>query len=154
MKVKDIEEKTTALILPILEKEGLSLWDVEYVKEGKDMYLRAYIDKEGGVTIDDCVNVSRALEEELDREDFISEAYILEVSSPGLTRQLKKTKDFERCVGKRIEVRTFQQVKGLKDFEAVLLDGNDEEIRIKTDDEEEISIARGNLARVRLCFVE
>ena len=116
MKKSEIEDRTRELILPILEKEGLQLWDVEYVKEGQDMYLRAYIDKEDGVTIDDCVTVSRALESELDREDFIPDAYILEVSSPGLTRPLRKTVDFTRSIGKLIEVKTYQPVNGQKGF--------------------------------------
>ena len=89
-KKEDYESRTEALIRPILDRLGFFLWDVEYVKEGADHYLRAYIDKENGITIDDCVEVSRALSDELDREDFIDEAYILEVSSPGLGRALKK----------------------------------------------------------------
>ena len=153
MKVKEIEERTTALIIPILEKEGLELWDVEYVKEGKDYYLRAYIDKDGGVNIDDCVNVSRALEAELDKEDFLQEAYTLEVSSPGLTRQLKKTNDFVRCIGRRIEIKTFQPVNGSKEFEAVLSDADDEKITVDTG-ESSLTIERSNLAGERLCFEE
>jgi len=153
LKVKEIEEKTTALIIPILEKEGLELWDVEYVKEGKDYYLRAYIDKDGGVSIDDCVDVSRALEAELDKEDFLQDAYILEVSSPGLTRQLKKTNDFIRCKGRRIEIRTFQPVNGSREFEAVLGEADDEKIMVDTGDAA-LTIERSNLAGVRLCFEE
>ena len=90
MKRTEVEERTESLVLPIIEAEGLDLWDVEYVKEGSDYYLRVYIDKPDGVNIDDCVTVTRALNEKLDAEDFIEEAYILEVSSPGLTRKLKK----------------------------------------------------------------
>ena len=84
------ESNTERLLEPILKEYGYSLYDVEYVKEGADYYLRAYIDKEGGITVDDCEKVSRALELKLDEEDFIPNAYILEVSSPGLGRQLKK----------------------------------------------------------------
>ena len=153
LKKSEIEERTKELVLPIVEKEGLSLWDAEYVKEGKDMFLRIYIDKEGGVTIDDCVNVSRGLEAELDREDFIDEAYTLEVSSPGLTRPLKKTVDFTRSIGRLIEIKTFQPVNGRKEFEAVLTYGDDDRIDVKVD-EETISIDRSNLAKVRLCYVE
>ena len=153
MKKSEIEEKTKELVLPILEKEGLSLWDVEYVKEGKDMFLRAYIDKEGGVTIDDCVTVSHALEAELDREDFIIEAYTLEVSSPGLTRPLKKTVDFTRSIGKLIEIKTYQPVNDRKEFEAVLTYGDDDRIDVELDGET-ISVERSNLAKVRLCYVE
>ena len=95
-KRENYEAKTEELLTPILERMGFELWDIEYVKEGADYYLRAYIDKPGGIMIDDCVDVSRALSDELDREDFIDDAYILEVSSPGLTRALKKDRDFER----------------------------------------------------------
>ena len=88
----DYESKTEALLMPIAQRWGVSIYDVEYVKEGSEYYLRAYIDKPEGVTIQDCENVSRALSDELDREDFIPDAYILEVSSPGLGRTLKKDK--------------------------------------------------------------
>ena len=153
MKRNDIEEHTKELLAPILEVQGLSLWDVEYVHEGQDMYLRVYIDKESGVAIDDCVAVSRALEKQLDAEDFIPDAYILEVSSPGLTRPLKKTVDFERSIGKLIEVKTFQPVNGLKEFEAILKEGSDQEIQVEKDGEI-LTIERSNLAKARLCYVE
>ncbi len=80
---EEYEEKTERLLAPIAQANGVSVYDVEYVKEGRDCYLRAYIDKEGGVNIQDCENVSRQLSDVLDREDFIPDAYILEVSSPG-----------------------------------------------------------------------
>ena len=102
MKKADIEKKTEELVMPIIESGGYQLWDTEYVKEGSDFYLRVYADKEGGITIDDCVLISRALEAKLDEEDFIAEAYILEVSSPGLTRKLKKDRDFERSLGRKV----------------------------------------------------
>ncbi len=153
MKKSEIEERTKELILPILEEQKLELWDVEYVKEGKDMYLRAYIDKPEGVSIDDCVAVSRALESRMDEEDFIPDAYILEVSSPGLTRPLKKTVDFTRSIGKLIEVKTYQPVDGRKEFEAVLTYGDDDRITIEQDGNS-IEIDRSNLAKARLCYVE
>ena len=93
-KREQYEQQTEELLLPIIERNGFELVDVEYVKEGGIFYLRAYIDKEGGITVDDCEVVSRELSELLDQEDFIPDAYILEVSSPGLGRQLKKEKDF------------------------------------------------------------
>ena len=92
-KREDIERKSEAILQPILDEFGFELWDVEYVKEGPDYYLRAYIDKEEGITIDDCVDVSRRFSDALDVDDFIEDAYILEVSSPGLGRQLKKDKE-------------------------------------------------------------
>ena len=98
-KREDIEKKTEELILPILDELSFELFDVEYVKEGQDYYLRAYIDKPGGITIDDCVDVSRKMNELLDEHDYIKEQYIFEVSSPGLGRPLKKDKDFDRSIG-------------------------------------------------------
>ena len=159
MKKQEIEERTKELILPILEQNGLELWDVEYVKEGQDMYLRAYIDKKEGVAIDDCVTVSRALEKELDREDFIPDAYILEVSSPGLTRPLRKTVDFTRSIGKRIEVKLYQPINGAdgftcgKEFEAVLLEAEEDWIRVETETGNG-KVERSNIAKARLCYVE
>ena len=101
-------ERTTQLLEPIIEANNFELVDVEYVKEGSNFYLRAYVDKEGGFTVNDCELVSRALEAKLDEEDFIEDAYILEVSSPGLTRPLKKEKDLERNMGKLIEIHLYK----------------------------------------------
>ena len=95
-KREEYEKKTEDLVMPIIEANSFELVDVEYVKEGSNWYLRVYIDKEGGVNVDDCELVSRALSDLLDRDDFIDDAYILEVSSPGLTRPLKKEKDFKQ----------------------------------------------------------
>ena len=105
---EDYEQRTEQLILPLVAKNNFELVDVEYVKEGATWYLRAYIDKEGGITIEDCEIISRELSELLDREDFIPDAYILEVSSPGLGRQLKKDKDFARSIGKEVEVKLYK----------------------------------------------
>ena len=95
------ESKTEQILSPIAEKYGVEIYDVEYVKEGKDWYLRAYIDKPEGVNINDCENVSRALSDELDKADFIPDAYILEVSSPGLGRALKKDKHLQKSLEQR-----------------------------------------------------
>ena len=105
-KKETYEQKAEALILPIVEAQGFELVDVEYVKEGSNYYLRAYIDKPQGITVDDCEVVSRAFSQMLDEEDFIEEAYIMEVSSPGLGRPLKKEKDYKRSMGKELEIRT------------------------------------------------
>ena len=104
------EQKAEALITPIVEAHGFELVDVEYVKEGSNYYLRAYIDKPQGITVDDCEVVSRAFSQKLDEEDFIEEAYIMEVSSPGLGRPLKKEKDYKRSMGKELEIRTYRAV--------------------------------------------
>ena len=113
-KASTYEAKTEQLILPILERMQFELVDVEYVKEGSMYYLRAYIDKEGGITINDCEAVAREMNELLDREDFIPDSYTFEVSSPGLGRPLKKEKDYVRNMGKKIEIRTYRAIDRCK----------------------------------------
>ncbi len=110
------EAKTESLILPILEQMKFELVDVEYVKEGSTYYLRVYIDKEGGITINDCEAVARQMNDLLDREDFIPDSYTFEVSSPGLGRPLKKEKDYIRNMGKQIEIRTYRAIDRCKEF--------------------------------------
>ena len=114
------ESKTEQLLSPIAEKYGVEIYDVEYVKEGKDWYLRAYIDKPEGVNIIDCENVSRALSDALDVEDFIPDAYILEVSSPGLGRALKKDRHLEKSLGAEVEIKTYKPIDGQKEFAGIL----------------------------------
>lgn len=148
---KDLyEEKTTEYILPILEREGFELYDVEYVKEGPDFYLRAYIDKPGGVTINDCVLVSREMNEILDSEDFISDAYIFEVSSPGLGRALKKDKHFEKAIGEEVEVHTFAKINGEKEFIGVLKECDSKTFTIVLEDESEMSFDKKDVSSVKL----
>ena len=120
MSRKDIEAKTEALLMPILDEFGFELWDVEYVKEGSEYYLRAYIDKEGGITIDDCVDVSRKLSDKLDEDDFIDSEYILEVSSPGLGRTLKSDRDFSKSIGRDTDIRLYKPIDKVKEFEGIL----------------------------------
>ena len=110
------EARTEELITPILERMYFELVDVEYVKEGGTWYLRAYIDKEGGITVNDCEAVAREMNEILDREDFVEDSYVFEVSSPGLGRPLKKEKDYVRSMGKEIEIRTYRQSTGKRNF--------------------------------------
>ena len=119
-KREQYEEKAEKLITPIIEENQFELVDMEYVKEGSNWYLRAYIDKPGGITIEDCEQVSRAFSEVLDKEDYIENSYILEVSSPGLSRPLKKVRDFERSIGKKVEVRTYQLIDRQKEFVGIL----------------------------------
>lgn len=120
MSRKDIEAKTEALLIPILDEFGFELWDVEYVKEGSEYYLRAYIDKEGGITIDDCVDVSRKLSDKLDEDDFIDSEYILEVSSPGLGRTLKSDRDFTKSIGRDTDIKLYKPIDKVKEFEGIL----------------------------------
>lgn len=154
MKKADIEKKTEELVLPIIQAEGCELWDVEYVKEGSDMYLRIYADKEGGIMIDDCVTISRALEAKLDDEDFIEDAYILEVSSPGLTRKLKKDRDFEKSIGKLVIAKLYKAENGSKEFLGRLRAYTDSTITIETDRSETIELERKNISGIRLEFEE
>lgn len=138
-----------------LEKLGSELnfevVDVEFVKEAGEYRLRAYcdMDKEGGISIDDCVDISRHLSDWLDEEDFIDEGYILEVSSPGLGRALKKDKDFQRELGKEVELKLYKAKSGMKNFEGVLKSFNSENIIIDSDGKEEIFI-RKEIANIRL----
>ena len=119
-KREEYEQKTEALVMPVIKENNFELVDVEYVREAGNWYLRVYVDKEGGITVDDCEIVSRALSDKLDEKDFIDEAYILEVSSPGLGRPLKKDKDFERSIGKEIEIKLYRAIDRQKDFSGIL----------------------------------
>ena len=105
------EQRTEEILAPIIEEHEFELVDVEYVKEGGTWYLRAYIDKPGGITIDDCETVSRRLSDILDEKDYIEDAYILEVSSPGLGRPLRKEKDFKRSLGEVVELWTYRMIE-------------------------------------------
>ena len=119
-KKETIEQQAETLIMPVVEALGFELVDMEYIKEAGAYYLRAYIDKPGGITIDDCETVSRSFSDLLDEKDFIEDSYILEVSSPGLGRPLKKEKDFLRETGKEIEVRLFAPLDGKKEYTGIL----------------------------------
>ncbi len=151
-KKEEYEQKTEAILQPILDEHHFELVDVEYVKEGGNWYLRAYIDKEGGINVDDCEVVSRALGDILDQKDYIEESYILEVSSPGLGRPLKKERDFERSLGKEVEIRTYRAIDKQKEFTGFLKEYNKEEVTIVMDDETEKTFARNEIALIRLAF--
>ena len=152
-KRESYEAKTAQLIQPVVEANGVELFDVDYVKEGSDWYLRVYIDKEGGVTIDDCQNVSRAFNEILDRENYIDDQYIFEVSSPGLTRPLKKEKDYEKSIGRLLDIKLYKPVEGKKEYTGVLKEYNKDIIIIESDDTQ-ITIERSNLAMIRWAYVD
>lgn len=128
------EQKTEEILLPIMEENGFELVDVEYVKEGSNWYLRAYIDKPGGITVNDCEVVSRRLSDILDEEDYIDDAYILEVSSPGLGRPLKKEKDYKRSLGKLIEIRTYRMIEKRKEFTGILKEYDENTVTIEEED--------------------
>ena len=148
------EAKTEQLIQPLIDANNFELVDVEFVKEGSDWYLRVYIDKDGGITVDDCELISRAFNEILDREDYISEQYIFEVSSPGLMRPLKKEKDYKRSVGKLIDIKIYKPVDKCKEFTGVLDSYDKDTVTIKMDDDTQKTFDRSNLAMIRLAFCE
>ncbi len=143
-------KKTEELIIPILDEFEFELVDVEFVKEGQDYYLRAYIDKPGGITIDDCVEVSRKMNVLLDEHDYISEQYIFEVSSPGVDRPLKKDRDFERNIGKMVEVHTFAKINGEKEFIGELKSFDDKSFTIIIDDE--VTFSKKDVSLVKLFY--
>lgn len=149
-KREEYEAKTEQLLMPILEKYQFELVDVEFVKEAGTFYLRAYIDKEGGITIDDCEAVSRRLSDLLDEKDFIPDAYVLEVSSPGLGRQLKKDKDFARSLGEEVEIKLYQAVGKQKEFSGILKSFDKEMIVLEDEHGKELTFQRSDLALIRL----
>lgn len=150
-KSKTYEARTEELLAPIVQANGVEIYDVEYVKEGSDWYLRAYIDKAEGVSILDCENVSRALSEALDREDFIPDAYILEVSSPGLGRTLKKDKHLQMNIGEEVEVKLFKAIDKCKEFSGVL-ESFDKETLTILEGETPRCFPRSDIALIRLAL--
>ena len=151
-KREEYEQKTEAILLPIIEANGFELVDVEYVKEGGTWYLRAYIDKPGGITVDDCELVSRAANDILDEQDFVEDSYVFEVSSPGLGRPLKKEKDFTRSIGQDVEIRTFRAINRQKEFYGVLKSYDKDTVTIETENGEEMQFLRNDIALIRLAF--
>ena len=149
-KREEYERKTEQLLEPILKENNFDLYDVEFVKEAGTFYLRAFIDKEGGININDCELVSRRLSDLLDEKDFIPDAYILEVSSPGLGRALKKDKHFEKSIGEEVEIKLFKAIDKQKDFTGYLESFTDDVIVISDEAENEMEFERSNIASVRL----
>lgn len=145
------EQKTEEILIPIVEGFGFELVDVEYVKEGSTWYLRAYIDKPGGITVDDCEVVSRKLSDILDEKDYIDEAYIMEVSSPGLGRPLKKEKDYKRSLGEEVEIRTYRMIEKRKEFVGVLTAYDEKTVTIEEDGISR-TFDKGDIALIRLAF--
>lgn len=146
-----IEEKVEQLVKDPIEKLGYSLYDVEYVKEGPEYYLRIYIDKESGINLNDCEKVSNEINEILDKADYIKEQYYLEVSSPGIERKLRKDKHLEQNISKNVEIKLFKKDNnGKKEYTGKLKAFNQEEIIIETD--KEIAIERKNIAQIKTIY--
>ena len=149
---EEYEQKTEQLLEPVVSGCGFELVDVEYVKEGGTWYLRAYIDKPGGITVDDCEAVSRAFSDILDEKDYIADSYVFEVSSPGLGRPLKKEKDFARSLGEEVEIRTYRAVDRQKEFEGILKDYDENTVTIVYEDGTEQTFDRSEIALIRLAL--
>lgn len=148
---RDYEAHTVTLLEPIAERFGCEIYDVEYEKEGSEWYLRCYIDKPGGVNILDCENVSRALSDRLDEEDFIAGAYILEVSSPGLGRALKKDRHLQKSIGEAVELKTYRPIEKRKEFSGMLKAFDKDTVTISTE-EKEMVFQRSDVALIRLAL--
>lgn len=146
------EKNTEEILLPMMEELGFELVDVEYVKEGSSWYLRAYIDKPGGINIDDCETVSRRLSDILDEKDYIDEAYILEVSSLGLGRPLKKEKDYKRSLGEEVEIRTYRMIDRQKEFTGILKEYDEKTVTIEPDGGTLLTFDKSDIALIRLAF--
>lgn len=146
-----IEQKVEALVTPVIQELGLELVDVEYIKEGAHWYLRLYIDKEAGIDLDDCSNVSHAVSELLDKNDPISQAYMLEVSSPGLERPIKKDEDFVRFHGKLVHIRTKEPFQGYQEFTGYLA-GLENEAIILEYEKEKVILPRNIIEKANLAL--
>lgn len=144
-----IAEQAERLAAPFAQALGLSLWDVRFVKEGAEWYLRFFIDKEGGVTIEDCEALSRAVDGPLDEADWIEQSYYLEVSSPGLNRELTKPAHFEQMKGQPVLVRLYRPMDGVKDLQGVLLDRTDGTLTIEINGAA-VCLPQGDVATVKL----
>ncbi len=151
-KREDIEKRTEELLQPIVDAHQFELVDVEFVKEGGTRYLRAYIDKPGGIAVNDCEVISRAFSDVLDREDYIQESYIFEVSSPGLGRPLKKEKDFARSLGKDVEIRLYRPRDHEKEFTGRLTAYDSHSVTIEDEDGEAAVFEKADIALIRLAF--
>ena len=149
---EEYEQQTETLLEPIVTELGFELVDVEYVKEGGTWYLRAYIDKPGGIAVDDCEAVSRRFSDILDEKDYIADSCVFEVSSPGLGRPLKKEKDFKRSLGEEVEIRTYRAIDRQKEFVGLLKAYDDSTVTITYEDDTEQTFDRGDIALIRLAL--
>lgn len=147
---KDVIELVNNLLQPVLN--GLNLWDVELVKEGKNLFLRVYIDKKGGVNIEDCERISKHISQTLDEIDPIKDPYILEVSSPGINRSLKKESDYLQFIGHIVDVKLYKPINKNKIFQGVLSNYENGIITIK-DDESTHSFQKTDIASCRLSVI-
>ena len=142
--------RVTEIITPYAEELGLDIWDVRFAKEGTDWYLRIFIDKEGGISIDDCVDLTHAVTKPLDEADPISQSYTLEVSSPGVERELTADKHFEKYIGADVMVRLIRPVNNVRDYAGKLVSYNGGEITLSLADGEELKVNKKDTSYVKL----
>ena len=147
-----IAQKVYELALPAAQRQGVEIWDVEYLREAGQWFLRVYIDKEGGIGIDDCERFSRELDPILDEADPISESYVFEVSSAGAERELKRPSDYERFIGSKVEVRLYRNVDGHKEYIGILNSYEDGAVTIDAAGTE-LRFEKNNIAQVRLRII-
>lgn len=133
-------DKITELVTPYAKELGLSIWDVRFLKEGVTWYLRIFIDRQGGVSVDDCADLSRAINKPLDQADVIEQAYVLEVSSPGIERELRTDAHFESSIGKAVMVRTIRPIDGVRDFSGTLRSFDGTAITVLFSDGKEMTV--------------
>ena len=150
---KEIESRVEALAAPICASAGVKLWAVDFTKEGSNWFLRVLIDREGGVTIDDCENVSRKLDKQLDTHDFIEQAYMLEVGSPGIDRPLKRPEDFEKYTGEYVDIKLYKAINKVKQFQGKLRGFENNIISIETDDGETLEFELPSVASCKLSVI-
>lgn len=147
----NIEEKVEKKLEPIINNLGYELFDVEYAKEGKNYFLRIFIDNETGINLDDCEKVNNAITDILDEEEYIKEQYFLEVSSPGIERVLRKDKHLQKNIGKQINIKLFRKDEnGNKEYIGYLKDFNDQTIKIEED--KEIDIERKSISQIKTIY--
>lgn len=147
---KNTVERIADIIKPFADELGLDIWDVRFVKEGSQWYLRVFIDKDGGVSVDDCVNLTRAVTKSLDEADPIKQSYMLEVSSPGIERELVKDEHFEKFVGSSIILRTIRPIDNVRDFTGKMTDYQNGEITLVLQDSKEIKVNKKDSSFVKL----
>jgi len=146
----NIEERVESLLEKTIEELGYQLYDVEYAKEGKDYFLRIFIDKADGIDLNDCEKVNDAINDLLDEADYIKEQYFLEVSSPGIERNIRKEKHLKQNIGKKVEVRLFKPIDGTKQYIGILkqYDSNN----VVLEQENEVTIERKNIAQIKTIY--
>ncbi|MGN1299781.1 MAG: ribosome maturation factor RimP [Clostridia bacterium] len=146
-----IEERVEELVTKPIDELGYKVYDVMYVKEGKDNYLRIFIDKESGISLDDCEKVNNAITDMLDEADIIKDQYFLEISSPGVERHIRKDKQLEEHIGKDINVRLFKPIDKQKELTGTLQKFDDEQVVLLIN-EEEITINRENISSMKRAY--